>query len=71
MKKKKKNNISFTFGEVRETINTLTSIPKTVKTTNAPTAVAIQCLHQQEYFLQKNITYIITITKKKRDIQRC
>jgi hypothetical protein len=52
---KNKKNIPVAFGEVRQTINTPISMAKIVKRENAPTAVAVRCLDQQEYSLDKTL----------------
>jgi hypothetical protein len=49
---KKKKNIPV-FGEVKQTINIPIIIDRLVKRPNAPTAVAVRCLDQQEYSLMK------------------
>jgi hypothetical protein len=51
----KKKNILVDFGEVKQTVNTPTTITILKNIANAPTAVAIGCLDQQEYSLKKTL----------------
>ncbi len=64
---KKKKIVPDAFGEVKQTINIPIVITKPVKRADAPTAVAVWCLDQQEYSLMKTLfIYIMMIVKERK-----
>jgi len=68
--KKKKTTIPVAFGEVRQTVNTPTSIVRIMKRMNTPIDVSLGCVDQQEYSLMKILFIYSNDRKEKKEIYK-